>query len=187
MNGDMKQKQARISELQLEHGELDNSEIRKLCKQAGLKCGPIGNESMRNTWIKRLSKVTAEIELGKQESSSGSDYVESDLDDQIVEAAERARIRSEERLREEASATTKAETEPEHIDDELSPEASALQDSPRRNLQHDDVITAHVQTTHDGENELDVSTGEESSKLKIFLFSLLLAIIAVLIKYANVL
>ena len=143
--------------------------LRNECREAGLKCGPIGTSSMRNTWIKRLSAIKADIEFGKEEQSSGSDYEESDLDERIVLAAEAARNRSFEKLI------------PESVGEEVGSEerSRAVEDT------DGDFVTAHVTSTRD---ELNVSTGEESSKLRIFMFSLVFAILAFFIKqYANIL
>merc|ERR1711990_1179894 len=57
----------------------DDSQIRTQCKQFGLKPGPFPTPSIRNTWIRRLAMKITENELVREEeTSSGSDYEESE-------------------------------------------------------------------------------------------------------------
>lgn len=57
----------------------DDNELRVICKENGLKCGPIPTPAVRKSWAKRLAKKLIESEMSQvEDSSSGDDYQESE-------------------------------------------------------------------------------------------------------------
>merc|ERR1712050_614376 len=57
----------------------DDNELRVRCKENGLKCGPIPTPAIRKSWARRLAQKLVEEEMSQvEESSSGSDYEESE-------------------------------------------------------------------------------------------------------------
>merc|ERR1711890_103694 len=81
-----------ISKLHLRIEELDTNDLRTLCKQNNLKCGPIPTKSMQNIWAKRLSETILNQELNtpfnKDSESENEDQNFSQEEPIIVKVSE---------------------------------------------------------------------------------------------------